>query len=149
MESWNCLSWKGPLKAVWSNSPATEQGHLELDQVALFDQFNLSTFTRRHKRRVVFGVLPPLGSASWKVTACVGNGVLPAGARAGSWDFWVLCSFKHRSFKGHGPAGSRLLLKAAQCVRNLQAEEDRADQLSLLTCQTNGNIHHRTLSVPY
>lgn len=25
-ESWNCLSWKGPLKAVWSHSPAVNRG---------------------------------------------------------------------------------------------------------------------------
>ena len=24
-ESWNCLSWKGPLKAIWANSPATNR----------------------------------------------------------------------------------------------------------------------------
>ncbi|KAK4830138.1 hypothetical protein QYF61_008565, partial [Mycteria americana] len=30
----NALGWKGPLKVIQSNSPCSEQGHLQLDQVA-------------------------------------------------------------------------------------------------------------------
>lgn len=34
LESQNCLSRKRPLKAIQSNSPCNEQGHLQLHQVA-------------------------------------------------------------------------------------------------------------------
>lgn len=33
VQSSNHLSWKGALKAIWSNSPCDEQGNLQLGQV--------------------------------------------------------------------------------------------------------------------